>query len=177
MRSDWIVDVLADLRSFADANALPLLAEQLDDTALIAAGIFENIHRIWGRKSGVLCADTGPNGQFALFTVNHTCDDDTWATFTEENRRDLILIAHYFNEKALEFESDRQPEQQQALSPREIDTMTLLAIGYSRAQVANSLSISEHTLRVYIESARYKLGALNTNHAVARAMSCGLIVV
>lgn len=119
----------------------------------------------------------GPNGQFALFTVNHTCDDDTWATFTEENRRDLILIAHYFNEKALEFEPDRQPGQQQALSPREIDAMTLLAIGYSRAQVANSLSISEHTLRVYIESARYKLGALNTTHAVARAMSRGLIVV
>ncbi|MEH6741748.1 MAG: helix-turn-helix transcriptional regulator, partial [Sulfitobacter sp.] len=52
-----------------------------------------------------------------------------------------------------------------------------LAIGYSRAQVANSLAISEHTLRVYIESARFKLGALNTTHAVARAMSRGLIVV
>lgn len=119
----------------------------------------------------------GPKGQFALFTVNDTCDDDAWARFTQEHRRELILIAHYFNEKALEFEPDRQPEQQQALSPREVDAMTLLAIGYSRAQVANSLSISEHTLRVYIESARYKLGALNTTHAVARAMSRGLIVV
>jgi DNA-binding CsgD family transcriptional regulator len=55
--------------------------------------------------------------------------------------------------------------------------MTLLAIGYSRAQVADQLSISEHTLRVYIESARFKLGALNTTHAVARALSRGLIVV
>lgn len=119
----------------------------------------------------------GPKGQFALFTVNHSCDDEAWASFTQEHRRELILIAHYFNEKALEFEPDRQPEQQQALSPREIDAMTLLAIGYSRAQVANSLSISEHTLRIYIESARYKLGALNTTHAVARAMSRGLIVV
>lgn len=119
----------------------------------------------------------GPNGQFALFTVNHSCADETWAQFTLDNRRDLILIAHYFNEKALEFEPARQPEQQQALSPREIDAMTLLAIGYSRAQVANALSISEHTLRVYIESARFKLGALNTTHAVARALSRGLIVV
>jgi DNA-binding CsgD family transcriptional regulator len=119
----------------------------------------------------------GPNGQFALFTVNHTCSDEIWAKFTEDNRRDLILIAHYFNEKALEFEPDRQPEQQQSLSPREVDAMTLLAIGYSRAQVADKLSISEHTLRVYIESARFKLGALNTTHAVARAMSRGLIVV
>jgi len=119
----------------------------------------------------------GPNGQFAVFTVNHTADDADWAAFTQEHRRDLILIAHYFNEKALEFEPGRQPEQQQPLSPREVDAMTLLAIGYSRAQVANQLSISEHTLRVYIESARFKLGALNTTHAVARALSRGLIVV
>ena len=55
--------------------------------------------------------------------------------------------------------------------------MTLLAVGYSRAQVADTLSISEHTLRVYIESARFKLGALNTTHAVARALSRGQIVV
>ncbi len=119
----------------------------------------------------------GPNGQFALFTVNHSCSDDAWAKFTLENRRDLILIAHYFNEKALEFEPDRQPDNPPNLSPRETDAMTLLAVGYSRAQVANKLSISEHTLRVYIESARFKLGALNTTHAVARAMSRGLIVV
>lgn len=119
----------------------------------------------------------GPNGQFALFTVNHSCSDEAWAKFTLEHRRDLILIAHYFNEKALEFEPDRQPDNPPSLSPRETDAMTLLAIGYSRAQVAAWLSISEHTLRVYIESARFKLGALNTTHAVARAMSRGLIVV
>ena len=131
------------------------------------------------RKSGrsAILPIRGPNGQFALFTLNSTCDDATWVKFTQTHRRDLILIAHYFNEKALEFEPDRGDRQPQALSPREIDAMTLLAIGYSRAQVANTLSISEHTLRVYIESARFKLGALNTTHAVARAMSRGLIVV
>lgn len=119
----------------------------------------------------------GPQGQFALFTVSTTCADDVWTEFTDTNRRDLILIAHYFNEKALEFEPDRIPEQPQNLSPREIDAMTMLAMGYSRAQTAETLSISEHTLRVYIESARFKLGAMNTTHAVARAMSRGLIVV
>ena len=36
MRDDWILDLLADLRSFAAANQLPRLAEQLDDTAIIA---------------------------------------------------------------------------------------------------------------------------------------------
>ena len=119
----------------------------------------------------------GPNGQFALFTANHTCDDEEWAEFTETHRRNLVLVAHCFNAKALELEPDRAPDQKQNLSPREVDAMTLLAMGYSRAQVADTLSISEHTLRVYIESARFKLGAMNTTHAVARAMSRGLIVV
>ena len=119
----------------------------------------------------------GPNGQFALFTVNHSCTDAVWSEFTSQHRRSLILMAHYFNEKALDVEPERAPERLQALSPREIDAMTLLAIGYSRAQVAEELSISQHTLRVYIESARFKLGALNTTHAVARALSRGLIVV
>lgn len=119
----------------------------------------------------------GPNGQFALFTVNHSCSDAQWQDFIAAHRRELILIAHYFNQKALEFEPDRTPGPSQQLSPREVDALTLLALGYGRAQVADTLSISEHTLRVYIESARFKLGAINTVHAVARAISQGLIVI
>lgn len=37
MGHEWIIDVLADLRSFAAANNLPVLASQLDETALIAS--------------------------------------------------------------------------------------------------------------------------------------------
>ena len=36
MRSDWILDVLADLKTFARANELVALAEQLDDTSIVA---------------------------------------------------------------------------------------------------------------------------------------------
>lgn len=36
MRSDWILDVLADLKTFALSIDLPVLAEQLDDTAIVA---------------------------------------------------------------------------------------------------------------------------------------------
>ena len=36
MRSDWILDVHADLKAFAKSNGLPALAEQLDDTAIVA---------------------------------------------------------------------------------------------------------------------------------------------
>lgn len=36
MRSDWILDVLADLKTFALSIDMPALAEQLDDTAIVA---------------------------------------------------------------------------------------------------------------------------------------------
>ena len=119
----------------------------------------------------------GPNGQLALFTASHSTDDASWDAFTARHQRDWILIAHYLNQKALDLEKGRTPEPVRALSPRETDALTYLGMGYSRGQVADLLKISEHTLRAYIESARFKLGALNTTHAVARATSEGLIII
>ena len=37
MNNDWILDVLADLKTFSQANGLKALVEQLEDTALVAA--------------------------------------------------------------------------------------------------------------------------------------------
>lgn len=119
----------------------------------------------------------GPSGQFALFTVSSKDGDDLWAKYTETHTRELILASHYINQKALEIERGSDQTEIVNLSPRETDALTMLALGYSRAQAAESLQISEHTLRVYIESARFKLAAMNTTHAVARAMNQGLLIL
>ena len=119
----------------------------------------------------------GPSGQFALFTVSDNSSDGTWEKFTKEHTRDLILVSHFMNQKALEIERGTDHSPRESLSPRETDTLTMLAMGFSRAQAAESLKISEHTLRVYIESARFKLAANNTTHAVALALTAGLLVV
>lgn len=119
----------------------------------------------------------GPSGQFALFTVSDRSSDDRWAKFTQEHMHEVILSAHFINMKALELERGTDAADLPSLSPRETDALTCLALGMSRAQASDRLCISEHTLRVYIESARHKLGALNTTHAVARALSQGLLIV
>jgi DNA-binding CsgD family transcriptional regulator len=126
---------------------------------------------------GISVPIRGPNGQFALFTATSEDDDACWEAFSRERMRDLILVAHFFNQKALEIRQGTDHASLLKLSPREIDALTMLAIGYNRAQAADRLSISEHTLRVYIESARSKLGAANTTHAVAKALILGLIIV
>lgn len=119
----------------------------------------------------------GPQGQFAVFTTNAHCGDAEWEGFIAQNGRDLMIFAHEFNKKALEFEQVGEGLQSPSLSPRELAAMSCLAKGMNRAQAAADLGISEHTLRVYIEAARHKLGALNTTHAVARALSSGIIIV
>jgi DNA-binding CsgD family transcriptional regulator len=119
----------------------------------------------------------GPSGQFALFSVSGNEPDDRWQQFAEDHTATLILMSHYVNQRALEIERGSDLLDAPSLSPRETDALTMLALGYSRAQAADALSISEHTLRVYIESARFKLAAMNTTHAVARALSSGLLVL
>lgn len=118
----------------------------------------------------------GPSGQFALFTVSDRATDAQWNAYTTEHMRALLLTAHFVNQKALELERGTDVVSLKTLSPRETDTLRMLAMGFSRAQAADALTISEHTLRVYLESARNKLGATNTTHAVARALSLGLII-
>ncbi len=117
----------------------------------------------------------GPNGQFALFTVNDDASDAEWSRFIKDFQRDMMLVSHFIHKQVVDIVCPEGARDLPSLSPREIDTLRYLSLGYNRGQVSEKLRISEHTLRVYIDSARHKLGALNTIHAVATAFSKGLI--
>ena len=155
----------------------PVDWKQLDWSSKAARAFYKEAISYGVGNQGYTIPIRGPKGQFALFTTNDSCEDADWAGFIERHGRNLMIIAHEFNTRALEMESGGELVQTPTLSPRELSAMTYLAKGFSRAQAAEELRISEHTLRVYIEAARHKLGALNTTHAVARALSSGIIVV
>lgn len=118
----------------------------------------------------------GPQGEAALFVVNHTASDDEWATFIARWGRDILLVSHLMHQQAMRILNKQTEEPSTELSPREREALTQLSLGQSRAEVADALHISENTLRAYIDSARHKLGALNVTHAVALALARGIIV-
>lgn len=155
----------------------PIDWKQLDWSGKAARGFLGEAMDAGVGNQGLSIPIRGPSGQFALFSISDRRDDAAWARFTGDRLPALILTSHYINQKALELERGTDHIQLASLSPRETDALTMLALGKSRAQAAEALSISEHTLRVYIESARFKLAAMNTTHAVARAMANGLLVV
>jgi DNA-binding CsgD family transcriptional regulator len=93
----------------------------------------------------------------------------------KESSRDFMLIANFFHQKVLEIEKLFGSAPAPSLSSRERDVLSLIAQGRSRGQIADTLKISENTLRVYLDSARHKLSALNIPHAVALATTKGYI--
>lgn len=63
----------------------------------------------------------------------------------------------------------------EALTPRELEVLSVLAEGLSNRAIASRLAISEHTVKFHISSIFAKLGAENRTDAVRRGVRLGLI--
>ena len=127
-------------------------------------------------NQGLALPIRGPMGDFALMTLSTNSEPGAWSRHRRSIEPYMILIGHYMHEATRSLHEMETPEYK-ALSPRERDVLVFLSKGMNRANVADRLKISEHTLRVYIDTARRKLGAQNTTHAVARALKLGLITL
>ena len=60
-KNEWILDVLSDLSAFAVANGLGALAEQLDDTRLVAAAEIASLQEKACAPANGNKVQTGPN--------------------------------------------------------------------------------------------------------------------
>jgi DNA-binding CsgD family transcriptional regulator len=78
-------------------------------------------------------------------------------------------LVHVLRE--LEPASERPPR----LSPRERETLTLLAAGHSTAEIAEQMAISKETVRNHIKRVLSGLDANSRVEAVAKARRAGLV--
>jgi DNA-binding CsgD family transcriptional regulator len=164
--------VLAATNGFA-----PVDWASLDWTGRPVRRLLSEAHEFGVGNHGYTIPIHGPQGQFAMFSVSKQCSEERWARLLIETAQEFLLIAHHIHSRALELHDADAPSSPPPLSPRERDALSLMASGRSRAQIANRLSISESTLRVYLDSARHKLGGLNAFHAVAIAVKTGSVRV
>jgi DNA-binding NarL/FixJ family response regulator len=70
---------------------------------------------------------------------------------------------------------DEQP--QEALTPREVQVLELLAEGLPNKAIAARLNISDQTVKFHVSAICGKLGAANRTDAVRRAVRRGLITL
>jgi DNA-binding NarL/FixJ family response regulator len=65
----------------------------------------------------------------------------------------------------------------EALTPREVQVLELLAEGLANKAIATRLRISDQTVKFHVASIAGKLGAANRTDAVRRAVRRGLIAL
>ena len=70
---------------------------------------------------------------------------------------------------------DIAPVPAEKLTPREIEVLSWTARGKTRAEISAMLSISEETIKNYLEKSCRKLCAANKTQAVVIALTLGLI--
>jgi DNA-binding NarL/FixJ family response regulator len=73
--------------------------------------------------------------------------------------------------------SSGEPGLDEALTPRELEVLQLLAEGLANKAIAQRLDISEHTVKFHVNAIMSKLGAQSRTAAVVRATRLGLIML
>lgn len=63
----------------------------------------------------------------------------------------------------------------QALTPREVVIVRMIALGYSNKEAAKALNISHRTVEVHRFRARAKLGVTNTAQLVSAAIRANIV--
>ncbi len=94
--------------------------------------------------------------------------------FTPEEIKDLYYIAIHVFDRLAEIRS-MDVRVVDALTDREIDCLNWTAAGKTSAEIAEILTLSEHTVNHYLNRATKKLDTVNRTQAVAKALRVGLI--
>ncbi|WFU09652.1 autoinducer binding domain-containing protein [Rhizobium sp. CB3090] len=94
--------------------------------------------------------------------------------FTPEEIKDLCYVAIYVFDRLAEIRN-MDIRVTDALTDREIDCLNWTAAGKTSAEIAEILTLSEHTVNHYLNRATKKLDTVNRTQAVAKALRVGLI--
>lgn len=71
--------------------------------------------------------------------------------------------------------SSNNNEDDNILTPRQLEVINLIAIGYSNKQIAHDMGISEGTVKIYITELFKRLNVFNRTSAIVEATKKGLI--
>lgn len=127
-------------------------------------------------SQGLTIPVRGPtNGLWALFIATSNESDHDWQSRRFELIKDLVHVAYYVHQRAYEVHVEETPVDLNAITKREVEALEWSAEGKSVADIAILMRISVETVKAHLDSARFKLQALNRTHAVTKAIRAGLI--
>jgi LuxR family transcriptional regulator, quorum-sensing system regulator BjaR1 len=181
--TNWPSDLLTEFDQVALLSGSPVLAHlrrssiplrfDIDDIALqrdprsgeVSKALFSRFRMNRGAYFPVHDA-TGARGAISFIGDREP--------FTASEMIELCFLAvHVFNRLAEIREMDSRNSDM--LTERELDCLNWTAAGKTSVEIAEILTLSEHTINHYLNRATKKLDAVNRTQAVAKALRLGLI--
>lgn len=127
-------------------------------------------------QQGLTIPVRGPtNGFWALFSVTSHDSDVEWSGRRFDLIKDLVHVAHYVHQRAFQLHVEDVPVDLNIITKREIEALEWSAEGKTLGDIAILMRISAETVKSHLDSARFKLQAINRVHAVTKAIRAGLI--
>ncbi|MGO9673352.1 MAG: LuxR C-terminal-related transcriptional regulator [Methylocella sp.] len=128
------------------------------------------------RRQGLTIPVRGPtNGVWALFGVTSDESGREWSERRHDLMKDLVHVAHYVHQRAFQLHVEDVPVDLNVITKREIEALEWSAEGNTLNDIAILMRISAETVKSHLDSARFKLQAVNRVHAVTKAIRAGLI--
>jgi two-component system, NarL family, response regulator YdfI len=159
--------VLAELESRDDETASEVLGAAANGTPVV----------LLVPGSAADWADTLRQGVRAILPSNAT--GPQIAAATEAAAAGLIVL--HPREVEVLFQTHGINESREtlaeALTPREIEVLRLLAEGLGNKEIASRLGVSEHTVKFHVASIMGKLGAASRTEAVMLGIRHGIVLI
>ena len=154
-------------------SLLPVNWDSLETRHPKARQMFGEAQEFGIGARGLTVPIRGRYGERALLSLTSDLSAADWTDFCRRNVGDFQVLAYHIHKMVLSSHgiSPEVPH----LSAREHEVLKWASSGKTVSDTAEILGLSERTVKFYLENVRHKLNCLNTTHAVARAISLGLI--
>lgn len=157
----------------AQASLLPIDWSKIERKSIEVRAFFEEAIAYGVGRQGLTIPIRGTAGERAFFSVTLDVDDEEWRLFKRERMTLLQTVAHYYHDRVLATHGINFPDIR--LTDRQKQILTWAAAGHGVNEIGKILFLSPHTVQRHLEIIRARLHALNTTHAVARALKFRII--
>lgn len=140
-----------------------------------AEKIFEKASEI-GLKHGLSIPVRSHTGDVAIFSLATKADANVNERFEKITAITQMFATELFNTiSRININQKVEETQKENLTPREVECLFWACEGKTTWEISKIIEVSERTVIFHLTSATKKLGAVNRQHAVAKAMATGLI--
>ncbi|WP_027669458.1 helix-turn-helix transcriptional regulator [Rheinheimera baltica] len=131
-----------------------------------------NAAKAFGLSDGLSVPVKAPSGEICIFSLSSSRPENL-----RKRLLDALPYAQYFGLSAFEacLRLNIESHPMKALTPKEQESLFWACEGKTAWEIAQIMGVTERTANFHLSSVTEKLGAVNRQHAVAKAIIHGLI--